>query len=66
MEKNEIKKELYKQKPIAKFDKIIGGVGYWQTTVADQTVTFAIPFEDMGSTEFTSEISSQLLIRWLV
>ncbi len=67
MEKNEIKKELYKQKPTAKFERIIGGVAYWTCDLEDKTlIKFGVPFSDIQDTEFLNEIPAQLLIRWII
>jgi len=71
MEKNEIKKKLYKQKPTAIFSKIQSGMAYYYTSIdkltdQERTVVFEIPVSDMGNTPFEVSMSSQLLIRWVV
>lgn len=69
---NEIKKELYKQKPIAVFDytnriseeESSSDVHLiYKTNLNGETLEFWIP-EDEGK-DFPEEIESQLLIRWL-
>lgn len=62
----EIKKELYKQKPIAVFEKIRKGLAYYSTILNGQTIYFEIPVDDMGDGEFLREIPAQLLNRWIV
>lgn len=67
MDKNLIKKELYKQKPIAfKYFEFIDSVQY-ETTLVINDVCHSIYFE-VPNKELTSdnEIPAQLLIRWLV
>jgi hypothetical protein len=71
MDKNEIKKALYKEKPIAR------RVGVCENQAIDYEATtslgifeFRIPLEDRkkpdGSfTEFEETMPAQLLIRWL-
>lgn len=71
MEKNEIKKELYKQKPIAEFQYIRKGKAYYNTTVEDAVlgrvfVKFEIPVEDMGDADFGIEMEAKLLQRWIM
>lgn len=81
MEKNEIKKALYKQKPIAKiFDRETTdenkGNGYYYThikTNGDNNIVrvfFEIPSDEIknedGVNIFKDEEPAQLLIRWLV
>jgi hypothetical protein len=67
MELNDIKKGLYKFKPIAKFRFIRKGVAYYSTFLADEYfVHFQIPVEDMGDADFCYEMDAKLLIRWIV
>ena len=70
----EIKKALYKQKPIAKFHCIIGTTLYYKTTVRDDsqqfppsyTVDFAIPVDEIGDAVFYNEMDGKLLGRYIV
>lgn len=71
---NEIKKALYREKPVAKEMDVVSADNlsgtepysvYW-ATVNDTIVNFVIPHSEMGDTRFQKEIPSQLLIRWLV
>lgn len=66
MTKNEIKKELYKQKPMAKLLAVYDKFCSYETTLEDGTlVIFDIPNEEM-TWENDEDIQSQLLIRWMV
>jgi len=63
----EIKKELYKQKPIAKLRYVRKDIIYYETTINDnKTIIFAVPVNDIGDADFTSEMDAKLLIRWIV
>ena len=71
MEKNEIKKALYKQNPKAQFDYIRKGNAYYNAVVEDADsgsvfVKFEIPVDDMGDADFHSEMDSKLLQRWII
>ena len=71
MNKNEIKKALYKQKPMAQFGLIRIGVAYYSTMVLDGNsepvyINFEIPVEDMGDADFEAEMEAKLLNRWIV
>jgi hypothetical protein len=68
--KNEIKKMLYKNNPIAFFDKIRLGVAYYSLFLGDggedtEVISFEIPVTDMGEADFTSQMQAKYLIRWL-
>lgn len=68
MTRNEIKVELYKQKPSAFLVKIENGKWYYTAALKEprQTLDFIVPVKDMGETVFKDEEPAQLLIRWLV
>jgi hypothetical protein len=72
MEKNEIKKELYKQNPIAEFQYIRKGNAHYKTIVkdnqpirVDQPVLFEVPVSDMGDADFGIKMEAKLLQRWI-
>lgn len=69
MEKNEIKKEFYKQKPTALFMSANkDGLGYKATLMypdREETYFFRIPFTDIGDASFDREMDAKLLLRWL-
>ena len=68
MDKNTIKKEIFKQKPIAEFGYMANGFkNYSCLLIIDDTeeeITFRIPLSDCPET-LTDETEAQLLIRWL-
>ena len=73
MNKTEIKKALYKQKPIAEFNCIIGTTLYYKTKVRSDdkipttfNVDFAIPVEEIGDAVFYKEMDGKLLNRYIV
>lgn len=67
MERNEIVKALYKQKPTADFQFIRIGVAYYTTILEDGTlVNFEVPVNDMGSADFFPQMEAKHMIRWIV
>jgi hypothetical protein len=66
MEKNEIKKLLYKENPKAILTYIRERKAYYISKVNDQTINFEIPVEDMGTADFLPEMDSKLLNRWIL
>jgi hypothetical protein len=69
MDATTIKKELYKQKPVANLVFIRLGVAYYNAVIlnADQEVTveFQVPVNDMGDTDFYPEMDGKLLNRYI-
>jgi hypothetical protein len=70
VEKNDIKKALYKEKPTAKHttsDVTMEGVFYYYTAICSLgLIQFKVPRHEMGEHPFNKEVSAQLLIRWLL
>ena len=67
MERNEIIKALYKQKPMTDFKYIRIGVAYYSTILEDAThVDFEVPVNDMGSADFFPQMEAKHMIRWIV
>jgi hypothetical protein len=70
MDKTEIKKQLYKQKPVAILNFIRRGIAYYGTVLyyeeRPSNVYFQIPVDDMKDADFLSSMDAKLLIRWLV
>ena len=71
MEKNEIKKLLYKQNPIAAFQYIRKVNDYYEAVVDDVGkgsiyVKFEIPVIDMGDADFLPQMEAKYLIRWIL
>lgn len=73
MTKEEIKKVLYKEKPLAvEIETISGGgevsdsgIASYKTETSLGKVSFKIPYSEMGVERFEEEVPAQLLIRWL-
>jgi len=67
MDTNTIKKELYKQKPIAEVDFERGDYIHYSAEIivdgVEEIVNFQVP---MTEDPDVNEIPAQLLIRWLV
>ena len=66
MEKNEVKKLLYKEKPIATRTQELDQVCFYEAETTKGKITFEVPYREMGETEFSSKEPAQLLIRWIV
>lgn len=71
METNEIKKELYKQNPVAELVSINKtGIRYecdiWESGLSVKVVTFTIPFDDIGDAVFIARMDAKFLIRYLI
>lgn len=72
MEKNDIKKALYREKPVA--TRMMTGTDeedgkyHWYCTslTSGAVVAFKVPEKEMGESLFESAVPAQLLIRWLV
>lgn len=78
---NEIKKDLYKSKNMAKFSHYISGNLYYTVELANGVFQFIIPTveesenfdsegsiklsSDLGSTSFEKEMRGSELIRWI-
>lgn len=65
MDKNEIKKALYKEKVIAKKVKATPRGILYSTNCSLGEVEFLIPYEEIAIS-LTEDIQASLLIRWLV
>ena len=63
MEKNEIKKELYRTKPTAYFQNYTGGLFSYKTLSPEYN--FLIPVEETGTAPFLPEMPAHWLIKWL-
>jgi len=74
MKPEDIKKALYKEKPIAKFvrtktEGVIRAVSHWVYSAKlndGNEVLFEVPTKEMGEAGFSQDMPAQLLIRWLV
>lgn len=70
MDLNQVKKDLYKQKPTAYRvgdTSIEGKVSalYRAKYSEDQVVFFKVPYSDMGTKAFEDKMEAHLLIRWI-
>lgn len=79
MEINEIKKSLYREKPVANIEQIKkDGIFYSckfnvvvetlesRKRVVNMDVFFCVPLDDIGEAIFLNEMPAQLLIRYLI
>lgn len=68
MEKNEIKKLLYLNKPTAKLIYKYETYYKYESSVNDIEILFHVPIADMGTNPgiFKDEMEAKLLIRWIV
>lgn len=76
MKTNELKKLIYKQNPTAEFNMFRGGTLYYTSSITiqrddqymlpiSQTLFFEVPATDIGTTDFTREMSAKHLLRWI-
>lgn len=70
---NEIKKALYKEKPVAKLDYlhgeivVRGGIVRYKALLQDETeVYYEVKVSEMGDADLLVEMPAQLLIRYIV
>jgi len=63
MEINEIKKLLYKEKPMAELFYRSNFFKYYEAEIGNNLFIFRIPIEE--TEDFKDRYSAQLLIRWL-
>jgi hypothetical protein len=66
MEKNEIKKMLYRENPKAKLLHILKGIAYYNAKHNDTNIDFEIPVDELKGADFYLEMDTKFLIRWLV
>lgn len=66
MNKNELKKYLYRENPVAELLMVRMGNVYYMTNGPENTeIRFTVPVDDMGDTDFLREMPAKLLIRWM-
>lgn len=66
MEKNEIKKLLYKENPTANLLYIKNSLAYYKAIHKDMHIDFEIPVDELKGADFYLEMDTKFLIRWLV
>lgn len=63
---NEIKKALYREKPVAKKVDERNGIYAYDATLVDGTIIqFDVPISDMGDAKFEDQMDAKLLIRYI-
>jgi len=66
----EIKKQIYKQEPIAEFKFILANTAYYTTNIkigdTNCMINFLIPITDMGGAKFENKMEAKHLIRWII
>lgn len=65
MEKNEIKKLLYKVNPKAELMNVTKERIFYLTKIEDKVIRFLIPLGDIEDAKFEFLMDAKLLIRWL-
>lgn len=71
MDLNDVKKALYKQKPLAKLLYVRKGDVLYQCSLTNdegelENIRFNVPVSDMGDSDFLPEMEAKLLARWIV
>lgn len=65
MEKNELKKLLYKNKPLARIESVSKKGIHYELELPETIIHFLVPLDDIGDGTFNHEMQSQLLIRYI-
>lgn len=65
MERNELKKYLYKNKPLAKIDNVSRKGIVYKLEVPDTFIYFLIPLTELEYGTFNYEMEAQFLIRYI-
>jgi len=63
---NDLKKQIYKEKPKATLLYIRKGNATYKANLTDDKVLFEVPVSDMGNADFLPEMDAKLLNRWLI
>lgn len=67
METTEIKKMIYKEKPMAELLYIRKEKAYYKTQLENSTsVLFSVPVIDMGDADFLPNMEAKYLLRWII
>lgn len=66
MEKNEIKKVLYKENPLATRGQEFDQVCFYEASTSIGKVSFEVPYREMGDTQFKYQEPAKHLIRWMI
>lgn len=62
----EIKKLLYKTKPLAKIESVSKKGIHYECEISDRMLHFIVPINDIGDGTFGVELQAQLLIRYII
>ena len=65
MNLTQIKKALYKEKPIAILKERTKAGLHYEAVCTEGIVNFVVPYDEVGEDLFTATMESQLLIRWI-
>jgi hypothetical protein len=65
MELNELKKHLYRNKPLAKIDSASKKGILYKLELDSTFIYFLVPLDDMGDGTFNHEMQAHLLIRYI-
>ena len=65
MEKNEIKKALYKENPMAVLHNVRKDGLFYTTGFGATLVSFLIPLGEIGEVIWEARMPAKLLIRWI-
>lgn len=66
MSKDEIKKLLYKTKPIAKIESVSKKGIHYECEIPETILHFIVPLDDIGDGTFGVELQAHLLIRYII
>lgn len=65
MDNNELKKYLYRNKPIAKIDCVSKKGIVYKCELPERFIYFLVPLDDIGDATFNTDVEAQLLIRYI-
>lgn len=67
-ETDEVKKDLYKEKPLAKIIRVNKDGIHYKTHVLSNAydVYFTVPLNEIGDAKWDSQMPSQLLLRYMI
>jgi hypothetical protein len=63
--RNEIKKALYRQKPLAVIKNKDASSYRYSCVLDGSIIKFNVPVSDMGDSKFEDQMPAHLLIRWI-
>lgn len=66
MEKNDIKKTLYRKNPTAYFSSVSKTGAMYYVNIEEECIWFNVPLDDLGDATFFADMQAKLLIRYLL